>query len=315
LNTLFVLLGPTGVGKTALSVRIAKHLGSPVISADSRQIYKELPVGTAAPSEDILSLVKHYFIATRSISEYYSASLYEEEAIELINSLHLKQPDLLLCGGSMMYIDAVCKGIDEMPTVTPEIRQAVWDKYNNQGLISVLEELKKSDPVHYDEVDRMNHRRVIHAVEICRMTGKPYSSFRTQTAKKRAFNIHKIGLMRERQDLFDRINHRTDEMLASGFINEALTLSHLRHLNALNTVGYKELFQYFDGLCTLDEAAEKIKRNTRIYARKQLTWFRHDPDIHWFHPDNEDGILSFCDEIRKTVHSHSIVEGGLELMS
>lgn len=297
MKILFVLLGPTGVGKTALSISIARHTGSPVISADSRQIYKELPIGTAAPGENYVNLVKHYFVATHTISDYYSASIFEEEAVSLINKLHESQPFLLLCGGSMMYIDAVCKGIDEMPTVTPEIRNALWEQFDREGLAPILEELKASDPVHYDKVDRMNHRRVIHAVEICRMTGKPYSSFRTQRVKERPFRICKIGLARERTELFERINRRVDDMIGNGFIEEARSVYPMRNLNALNTVGYKELFLYFDGIYTLDEAVEKIKRNTRIYARKQMTWFRRDPEIQWFNPDNEKHILSYIDRI------------------
>lgn len=296
MNILFVLLGPTGVGKTALSIDIARQLGSPVISADSRQLYKELPIGTAAPEPELLAHVKHYFIATHSVTDYYSASLFEDEALALINRLQTTQPRLLLCGGSMMYIDAVCKGIDEMPTVTPEIRQALWEQYHHEGLTSILEELRMTDPIHYNEVDRMNHRRVIHAVEICRMTGKPYSSFRTRHIKERPFNIVKIGLMRERPELFERINRRVDEMLLNGWLEEARQVYPMRHLNALNTVGYKELFLYFDGKYTLEEAIAKIKRNTRIYARKQITWFKRDADIQWFHPDNKEDVLTFVRE-------------------
>ena len=294
---LIVLLGPTGVGKTTLSINIAGHIGSPVISADSRQIYKELPVGTAAPCVEQLSQAKHYFIATHSVTDYYSASLFEEEAISLINRLHEKQPRLLLCGGSMMYIDAVCNGIDDIPTVTPEIRDELWKQFYREGASSILEELRRIDPIYYSEVDQMNYRRVIHAVEICRMTGKPYSSFRTQQVKERPFKIIKIGLTRDRQELFERINSRVDNMINEGFIEEARKVYHLRHLNALNTVGYKELFLYFDGKYTLEEAVEKIKRNTRVYARKQITWFKRDSDIKWFNPDNKDDIITHIDNI------------------
>ena len=297
MKSLIVLLGPTGIGKTALSISIARHIGSPVISADSRQIYKELPVGTASPSAEQLSQIKHHFIATRSVTDYYSASLFEEEAISLINKLHETQPRLLLCGGSMMYIDAVCNGIDDMPTVTTEIREQLWEQFHNEGLSPILEELRHTDPVHYSEVDQMNYRRVIHAVEICRMTGKPYSSFRTRQIKDRPFKIHKIGLIRERQELYERINKRVDNMINEGFIEEAENVYRLRHLNALNTVGYKELFLYFDGKYTLDEAIEKIKRNTRVYARKQITWFKRDIDIKWFNADNKDDITSHIDTL------------------
>ena len=298
MKILFVLLGPTGVGKTTLSIRIARHLGCPVISADSRQIYREMPVGTAAPSILIQTTIPHFFIATRTVTDYYSASLFEEEAISLINSLHKTHDSLLLCGGSMLYIDAVCKGIDEMPTVTDEIRNALWKQYDEAGLDTLLEELKKSDPHHYDEVDRKNHRRVIHALEIVRMTGKPYSSFCSGEVKIRPFKICKIGLTRERAALFTRINSRVDEMIENGLVEEAKLLFPLRHLNALNTLGYKELFAYFNHIYTLPETIEKIKRNTRIYARKQQSWFKRDPDINWFNPDNEDDIITFIDKIR-----------------
>ncbi|MDR1813340.1 MAG: tRNA (adenosine(37)-N6)-dimethylallyltransferase MiaA [Tannerella sp.] len=297
--TLTVITGPTGVGKTDVAIRLARHIGSPVISADSRQIYKEMPIGTAMPSPEQLAAVKHYFIATHSVTDYYSASLYEEEAIALINKLHRSQPDLLLCGGSMLYIDAVCKGIDEMPTVTADIRNALWQQFETEGLTNILLELKNSDPKHYEEVDRQNHRRVIHAVEICRMTGKPYSSFRTQQPKQRPFRIIRIGLNRPRDELYARINARVDAMINAGLVEEARKLYPLRHLNALNTVGYKELFAYFDGSCSLDEAIDKIKRNTRVYARKQLTWYRNDLSIRWFHPDDELSLQKFISTIRQ----------------
>lgn len=295
MKILFVLLGPTGIGKTALSINIARHIESPVISADSRQIYKEIPIGTAAPTPEQLNFVKHHFIGTRSVTDYYSASIFEEEAVSLINELHKSQPHLLLCGGSMMYIDAVCKGIDEMPTVTSEIRDALWEQYEKEGLAPILEELKNTDSKHYDTVDRMNHRRVIHAVEICRMTGKPYSSFRTNQVKERPFKICKIGLMRERSELFERINRRVDEMMDEGFMEEARRVYPMRNLNSLNTVGYKELFLYFDGILTFEEAIEKIKKNTRVYARKQMTWFKRDPLIKWFNPDNKENIIEYID--------------------
>jgi tRNA dimethylallyltransferase len=296
MKILFVLLGPTGVGKTALSIHIARHIGSPVISADSRQIYRELPVGVAAPSVEQLNLVRHYFVATHALSDYYSASIFEDEAIALINKLHESQPFLLLCGGSMMYIDAVCNGIDEMPSVTPDIRNALWEQYGKEGLAPILEELRIADPLHYGEIDRMNHRRVIHAVEMCRMTGKPYSSLRTHRIKERPFGICKIGLTRERAELYERINKRVDEMMDNGLVEEARRVYPMRNLNSLNTVGYKELFAYFDGAYTFSEAVEKIKRNTRVYARKQMTWFGRDTGIKWFNPDNENDIMSYIDD-------------------
>jgi tRNA dimethylallyltransferase len=293
MKTLFVLLGATGVGKTDLSIDIAKQIGSPILSADSRQIYKEIPVGTVAPSMEQLMQVKHFFIGTHSLTDYYSASLFEEEAISLINKLHESHENLLMCGGSMMYIDAVCRGIDDMPAITSEIRNSVWEQFKNEGFQPVLDELEKSDPQYYAMVDKQNFRRVIHAVEICRQAGKPYSSFRMQTVKQRPFRIVKTGLMRERADLFDRIDRRVDSMINNGMIDEARKVYPLRHLNSLNTLGFKELFQYFDGICSLKEAIEKIKCNTHAYARKQMTWFKKDAAINWFHPDNREDIMRF----------------------
>ncbi len=295
MNSLVVLLGPTGVGKTELSLRLAEHLGSPIISSDSRQLYKDLPIGTAAPTTEQLARVRHYMVGTLSLEDYYSASQFEEDSITLLASLHKETPAVVMTGGSMMYIDAVCNGIDDIPTVTPEVRSAVGEKFRREGLDAILRELKEADPVHYCEVDRMNHKRVVHAVEICRMTGKPYSSFRTNSRKTRPFGIIKIGLTRDREELYTRINSRVDSMMASGLLDEARRVYPFRHLNSLNTVGYKELFRYLDGEWTLDLAVEKIKRNTRVYARKQMSWFRRDEEIHWFHPDREEEIMDFID--------------------
>lgn len=296
MNTLVVLLGPTGVGKTELSLRIAEHLACPIISSDSRQLYREIPIGTAAPTQEQLERVKHFMIGTLSLTDYYSASQFEEEVIDLLPKLYATHPSVVMTGGSMMYIDAVCKGIDDIPTVTPEIRHALYTQFENEGLGPILEELRRLDPVHAEEVDPHNYKRVIHAVEICRMTGRPYSSFRTHTVKERAFRILKIGLTREREELCHRINLRVDQMMAEGLLEEARKVYPLRHLNALNTVGYKELFAYFDGEWTLDFAVEKIKRNSRVYARKQMTWFKRDADIQWFHPDQEKEILACLDK-------------------
>ncbi len=300
MNTLVVLLGPTGVGKTELSLRIAEHFAAPIISSDSRQVYKELPIGTAAPTMEQLKRVKHYMVGMLLLTDYYSASIYEEEVLSLLDELFRITPFVVMTGGSMMYIDAVCKGIDEIPTVTPEIRTALYDQYEREGLTPILEELKKADPRHYEEVDRNNYKRVIHAVEICRMTGLPYSSFRTNTSKERPFRIIKIGLTREREELCTRINDRVDQMMANGLLEEARKVYPFRHLNSLNTVGYKELFQYFDGEWTLDFAIEKIKRNSRVYARKQMTWFKRDKEIIWFHPEDENGIRDLLTSIAPT---------------
>lgn len=293
MNTLVILLGPTGVGKTELSLRIAEHFGSPIISSDSRQLYKDLPIGTAAPTPEQMARVKHYMVGTLSLTDYYSASNFEEDVISLLQTLHRTIPTVVMTGGSMMYIDAVSKGIDDIPTVTPEIREAIYAQFEREGLDNILQELKDSDPVHYEEVDRMNYKRVIHAVEICRMTGKPYSSFRTNIKKERPFNIIKIGLTRYREELYDRINRRVDQMMADGMLEEARKVYPFRHLNSLNTVGYKELFKYFDGEWPLDLAIEKIKRNSRVYARKQMTWFKRDEEIKWFHPEDETAIKQY----------------------
>ena len=295
-HTLLIILGPTGVGKTELSLRIAERLGSPILSADSRQLYKDLPIGTAAPTSEQLVRVKHYMVGTLDLGDYYSASQFEEDVLSLLNRLFPVHPALLMTGGSMMYIDAVTKGIDDIPTVRTDIREELWKEYAEKGLAPILEELRQADPKHYEEVDRQNYKRVIHAVEICRQTGLPYSSFRTQTRKERPFRILQIGLKRDREELYDRINRRVDQMIADGLVDEARRVYPFRRLNSLNTVGYKELFNYFDGEWTLDFAIEKIKRNSRVYARKQMTWFKRDPEITWFHPEQETDILDFIRE-------------------
>lgn len=296
MNHLVILLGPTGVGKTELSLRIAEHFGSPIISSDSRQLYKDLPIGTAAPTPEQMARVKHHMVGTLALTDYYSASNFEEDVISLLQTLHQTIPTVVMTGGSMMYIDAVCKGIDDIPTVTPEIREAIYAQFEREGLDNILQELKTADPVHYEEVDRMNYKRVIHAVEICRMTGKPYSSFRTNSKKERPFNIIKIGLTRDREELYARINLRVDQMMADGMLEEARKVYPYRHLNSLNTVGYKELFKYFDGEWPLDLAIEKIKRNSRVYARKQMTWFKRDEEINWYHPEEETEIVNFIEK-------------------
>lgn len=293
MNALIVLLGPTGVGKTELSLRVAEHFGSPIISSDSRQVYKDLPIGTAAPTAEQLARVKHYMVGNLSLNDYYSASQFEEETLSLLNQLHAQHPAVVMTGGSMLYIDAVCKGIDDIPTITPSIRNAIYTQFEKEGLEPILNELKTADPIHYEEVDRSNYKRVIHAVEVCRQTGRPYSSFRTNTQKKRPFHILKIGLTRDREELCERINRRVDQMMTDGLLEEARKVYPYKHLNSLNTVGYKELFQYFDGEWTLEFAIEKIKRNSRVYARKQMTWFKRDKEITWFSPEQEDEILQF----------------------
>ena len=293
MNSLITLLGPTGVGKTELSLKVAERFNSPIISSDSRQLYRDLPIGTAAPTPEQQARVKHYFVGTLNLTDYYSASQFETDVLALLTQLHATVPNVVMSGGSMMYIDAVCKGIDDIPTVTPEIREAIYQQFAQEGLAPILEELKAADPKHYEEVDRQNYKRVIHAVEICRMTGKPYSSFRTHTIKSRPFRIIKIGLTRDREELYDRINRRVDQMMEEGLLEEARRVYPYRALNALNSVGYKELFNYLSGEWTLDVAIEKIKRNSRVYARKQMTWFKHDPAIQWFHPDEEAALFQY----------------------
>lgn len=304
MKTLFVILGPTGVGKTELCLTIAKHLKTPIINADSRQIFAELPIGTCAPTPKQQSIVKHYFVGNHQLHDYYSAAKYEQDALTLISRLFNGEEDgiehdtALLSGGSMMYIDAVCKGIDEIPTVNNNTRELMKQRLASEGLEALVEELKQLDPEHWSIVDRNNPRRVVHALEICHMTGKTYTSFRTNSIKQRPFNIVKIGLNRPRDILYDRINQRVLTMMEQGLENEARKVYPLRHLNSLNTVGYKELFAYFDGLIPQEEAVRQIQSNTRQYMRKQLTWYKKDENVTWFEPDNIEDILKYIDNNR-----------------
>ena len=291
-KTLIVITGPTAVGKTDLCLDIAKYFGIPIINADSRQIYREIKIGTAAPTEEQLQQVRHYFVGTQSLTDYYSASIYEQEVMSLLDTLFQTSDYALLSGGSMMYIDAVCNGIDDIPTVDDETRNTLKRRLVEEGLESLCEQLHILDPEHYEVVDKKNPRRVVHALEICLMTGKTYTSFRTNERKVRPFQIIKIGLNREREIIYDRINRRVDNMMEQGFLDEARSVYPLRHLNALNTVGYKELFAYLDGKWSVDEAIERIKGNTRRYARKQLTWYKKDPYITWFSPNDKSLILN-----------------------
>lgn len=278
---LIVLLGPTGVGKTALSINLAKYYDSHIISADSRQFFKGLEIGTAAPTAEQLSCVPHHLVGMLDIADYYSASEFERDALLTIENLHKTHDVIIASGGSMLYIDALCNGIDDVPTIDADLRNDVYSLYEREGLEPIQAQLKILDPEFYNQVDLKNYKRVIHALEVCLMTGKPYSSFRTNTKKERPFNIIKIGLMRNREELYERINLRVDEMMIQGLLEEAQRFYPLRHLNSLNTVGYKELFNYIEGVWTLDFAIDKIKQNTRIYSRKQMTWFKRDKDIQW----------------------------------
>jgi tRNA dimethylallyltransferase len=291
-KTLIVITGPTAVGKTDLCLDIAKYFGIPIINADSRQIYREIKIGTAAPTEEQLRQVRHYFVGTQALTDYYSASIYEQEVMNLLDTLFQTSDYALLSGGSMMYIDAVCNGIDDIPTVDDETRNLLKKRLAEEGLESLCEQLRILDPEHYEIVDKKNPRRVVHALEICLMTGRTYTSFRTNEHKERPFNIIKIGLTRDREIIYERINRRVDIMMEQGFLDEARRVYPLRHLNALNTVGYKELFAYLDGTWSLDEAIERIKGNTRRYARKQLTWYKKDPLVTWFSPDDKQLILN-----------------------
>ena len=291
MNTLVVLIGPTAVGKTQTSFAIANHLQCPIISADSRQMYKGLEIGTAAPTEQEQAQHKHYFVGQLTPGDYYSAARYEQDVLALLEREFPQHPTMLLTGGSMMYIDAVCNGIDDIPTVDDETRTMVIEKYQREGLEQLAAELRILDPEYYATADIKNPKRVMHALEICYMTGKTYSSFRTQQKKQRPFNIIKIGLQRDREELYERINSRVDKMIEQGLVEEVKKFYHLKDNNSLNTVGYKEIFKYLDGEWELPFAIEKIKQNTRIYSRKQVTWYRKDEEITWFHPDKTTEII------------------------
>lgn len=296
MNALVVVLGPTGVGKTELCLQIAEHLQVPIINADSRQIFQELPIGTAAPTQEQQRRVKHYFVGNHHLEDYYSASLYEADVLSLLPRLFATRHTALLTGGSMMYIDAVCKGIDDIPTIDDGTREWMKKRLAQEGLPRLVEELKVLDPEHYQIVDKNNPRRVVHALEICHMTGKTYTSFRTNSTKERPFKIVKIGLNRHREQLYERINQRVSLMMENGMEEEARNVYPKRGLNSLNTVGYKELFDYFDGNISREEAIRQIQSNTRRYMRKQLTWFKKDGDIAWFHPDNIEEIINYIDK-------------------
>ena len=314
MKTLIVLLGPTGIGKTELSLQLAEYYSCPILNCDSRQLFKDIKIGTAAPTEEQLARVQHFFVGTLGLDEYFSAAKYEEESMKCLHMLFEEHglDVAILSGGSMMYIDAVCKGIDDIPTIDDSTRRELKERLETEGLEPLLEELKRMDPDYYELVDKHNTRRIVHALEICHMTGRTYTSFRTQERKERPFRILKIGLERPREELFKRINLRVEQMMQEGLLKEVARHTKDRHLNALNTVGYKELFEYLDNrnkteeeqeklrikgkVTTLQEATERIKKNTRVYAKKQMTWFAKDSDIHWFHPDDKDGIRDFINQ-------------------
>ena len=303
-RNLVIILGPTGVGKTELCLTLARIFNSPIISADSRQMYADIPIGTAAPTPKERALVEHYFVGNLDLTDYYSAARYEEEVIKTIDTLFAENKEtLIVTGGSMMYIDALCKGIDDIPTVTEEVRENLKERYNSLGLDVLAQELRLLDPEYYAIVDRKNPKRVIHALEICYMTGKTYTSFRSGQKKERPFNIIKVGLTRDREELYARIDARVEQMIDNGLIDEAKRVYPYKSLNSLNTVGYKELFAWMDGATTpegkewtLKFAIDKIKQNSRIYSRKQMTWFKRDKEIRWFHPDNQEEIINYIKE-------------------
>lgn len=295
-KTLIVITGPTAVGKTALCLDLAKHFDIPIINADSRQIYQELRIGTARPTEGQMKEVKHYFVGILGLEDYYSASLFEQQVLKLLEQEFQTRDYALMAGGSMMYIDAVCDGIDDIPTIDDATRDMMKKRLADEGLEKLCEELKILDPEYYDIVDRQNPRRVVHALEICAMTGKTYTSFRKREKRERPFEIIKIGLNRPREELYERINKRVDQMMTDGLLDEVRSLYPQRSLNALNTVGYKELFDYIDGCWPLEEAVERIKGNTRRYARKQLTWYKKDEQIRWFHPDDKETIINYISQ-------------------
>ena len=299
-KTLVVVLGPTAVGKTALTLQLAQHLNCPIITADSRQLYRDIPIITAAPTKEEQALVPHHFVGTLELTDYYSAARYEEEVLAFLEQ-HFKTSDVaLLSGGSMMYIDAVCNGIDELPTVDDATRKHLMERYEAEGLAPLAEELRLLDPEYYAQCDIRNPKRVIHALEICYMTGTTYSSLRVRAKKERPFKIVKVGLVREREELFARINQRVSLMAEQGAIDEVRKVMPYRTENSLNTVGVKEILQYLDGEWPLDFALERLRKNTRVYAKKQLTWFKKDPAIRWFHPDDVAEVMEYINQLRQS---------------
>ena len=306
-NNLLVLLGPTGAGKTDIALDIAIHFGTEIISCDSRQFFREMKIGTSAPTLDQLNTIRHHFIGSLSVNDYYSASLFERDVLKLLPELFSENRLVIMAGGSGMYIDAICDGIDDIPDVDPIIREKYINKYQSEGIESLRVALRLLDPEHYKKVDLRNYKRIIRALEICETTGQPYSSFMKKEKREREFSIIKIGLDRPREELFNRINQRVDYMISCGLEEEARKLYQLRDLNALNTVGYKELFEYFKGSISRGKAIELIKRDTRRYAKRQITWWAKDADIKWFHPDEKQKIIKFVEDcLNKTTPGTSL---------
>ena len=295
MKTLIVITGPTGSGKTDLALQLAGRLGCHILSADSRQIYRGLPIGTAPPTPEQLSAAPHHFIATLDLDSYYSAAQYEEDALKLLETLFKTDDYAIMCGGSMMYVDAVTRGIDLLPTISEDVRRTAYNIYEQGGIDAVREKLQEFDPDYYAIVDKCNHKRMIHAIEITLQAGQPYSSLRTGAVKPRPFKILKYAIEMPREILFERINRRVDLMIEAGLEEEALRVLPLRHLNSLNTVGYKELFAMMDGLMDRDTAIARIAKNTRVYAKKQITWLKRDPDVCWL------SAATSCDEIMRAI--------------
>lgn len=299
---LIVLLGPTGVGKTELSLKLAKHFNSPIISCDSRQFYREMRIGTAYPTEWELSQAQHYFIGHKSVTERFSCGMFELDALNLLKQIYHSNDFAILVGGSGLYIDALLNGIDDFPTPDPELREMLQQQLKTEGIESLRHQLKILDPEYYNQVDLMNPQRVLKAVEVCLQTGKTYTSFLTRPKKERPFTAIRIGLNRPREELYERINLRVDRMIEQGLVDEVKGLSPFRNYNALNTVGYKEIFQYLDGEISLEQAIDLIKRNTRRYAKRQLTWWSRDKEIAWFNPDNQSEIIEYIERLCKTTN-------------
>ena len=283
-KTLIVITGPTGVGKTGKAIELAQSLGTEIVSADSRQLYRDIPIGTAAPTAEELAMVKHHFVGILGLEEYYSAAQFEVDALEVIKRIFAERDYAVMCGGSMLYVDAICRGIDDIPTISDEVRSRVAEMVATLSHEELCETLRSLDPAYHAIVDLNNTKRVAHAIEICLQAGVPYSTLRTGKAKPRDFEIVKIALNLPREELFDRINRRVDAMVEQGLEEEARRVYPLRHLNSLNTVGFKEMFAYFDGTMERGVAIERIKKNTRVYAKKQLTWFQRDTTVRWLHP-------------------------------
>ena len=293
MKTLLLIVGPTGVGKTELSLRVAEHYGCPIVNCDSRQVFRSIPIGTAAPTSEEQARVKHYFVATRELEDDYNAGQFERDAMVLLEDLFRTHEVIVMTGGSMLYADAVCNGLDDLPNIPEDVRRQVQQEYEHKGLEWLQTEVQRLDPAYWEIVDRQNPARLAHCVEMCLTTGQTYSSLRTGEHKERPFRIVKIGLERPREELYDRINRRVEQMIADGLEAEAKAVYPKRQLNSLQTVGYKELFAYFDGAYDLPRAIELIQQNTRHYAKRQMTWFRRDKDIHW---------LQANDDYEKNIH-------------